>query len=218
MIFSHNFLESYELPSTTTDQGRIYSSPIGPLRSVTTILGESQDKTYLDAWRKAVGEEEAERQSSMATRHGSIIHDLAEKHLRNESWQKGIMPNNKFIMKQLAPLLDSHISEVYGIEYPLWSRYLKTAGRADLICDWDGFVAVADFKTSKETLTLQGVIERGYFLQTTAYSIMLEERRKIRATKLVIINIPEFEPPTFFVQYRDSYLKECIKIFTGRFL
>jgi len=192
-MFLHKRLKVKELPSTTLPDGRrLYHSPIGDLESVTTILAKHQDKSFLDAWRKAVGVEEADRESKMATRHGSIIHGLAEKHLMNEDWSKGIMPNNKIIMKQLAPLLDKHISVIRGIEFPLWSKHLRTAGRADLICHWDNFLMIGDFKTSKQTLSLNDVIERGYFIQTTAYSIMLEERTGLKTHHSVIINIPPY--------------------------
>ena len=213
-MFNHKFLEKEELPSTTNEDGRIYHSPVGDLRSVTTILGDNQDKEWLKEWQKAVGKEESDRESKMATRHGSTIHNLIESYLMN-AYSTPLMPTHKITMKKVMPLLDAHIHHILGIEFPLWSEKLRTAGRVDLISDWDHVLAIVDFKTSKNQLSMEEVIERGYFLQTTAYSLMLEERLGLRAQKNVIINIPEFEDPTFFIQYRGKYIPEVIRIFTG---
>ena len=215
-MFNHHFLPTEELRSTTTEEGRFYHSPIGDLRSVTTILGDNQDKSFLIEWKKAVGEVEAKRESDMATNHGTIIHRLIEKYLMNEDPLKGIMPNNKFLMKKLIPILDAHVGQILGIEYPLWSKFLRTAGKTDLISYWDTILAIVDYKTSKQQLSYNDCVERGYFLQTTAYSIMLEERKGLRAPLIVIINIPEFEDPCFYVEDRNKFIPKVVKIFTGK--
>jgi Kyanoviridae exonuclease len=216
MTFKHSFLPSVELTSTTTEEGRFYHSPIGDLRSVTTILGDYLEKTALNEWIKAVGKEIANREAAMAANHGSIIHNLIEQYLRNGNPLKGIMPNNKILMKKIMPLLDAHVSTVFDIEFPLWSKYLRTAGRTDLICNWDRKLSIVDYKTSKEQISYTDCLERGHFLQTTAYSIMLEERQGMRASNIVIINIPEFEEPCFYVENRDKFIPEVIKIFTKK--
>ncbi len=216
MIFNHHFLSSEELPSNTTEEGRFYHSPIGDLRSVTTILGDHQDKSFLVEWKKAIGEETANRESAMASNHGTIIHGLIETYLMNQDPMMKIMPNNKQIMKKLMPMLDEHVGNILGIEYPLWSKYLRTAGKTDLICSWDRMLSIADYKTSKEKLSYDDCLKRGYFHQTTAYSIMLEERKLVRAHYVVIINIPEFEEPCFYVEKREKFIPEVIEIFTGK--
>lgn len=215
--FKHSFFEADELPSTTSESGRVYHSPIGDLRSVTTILGERLDKTALNEWKKAVGEEEAAKQSGVASRHGTLVHDTLEKYIRNDpDWDKDISFLDKLIIDPVLPILRISIKEIFGIEYPLWSKHLRTAGKTDIICSWGGELAIADFKTSKTRLSYEDCIERGYFLQTTAYSIMLQERLGVIAPMVVIINIPEHEPPVSYEDDRNKFIPEVIRIFRGK--
>jgi genome maintenance exonuclease 1 len=51
---------------------------IAKLPSVTTILGETKDKSGLEKWRKRVGEAEADRISTLSMSRGTIMHRLIE--------------------------------------------------------------------------------------------------------------------------------------------
>ena len=51
---------------------------IAKLPSVTTILGETKDKSGLEKWRKKVGEKEADRISNLSMSRGTIMHRLIE--------------------------------------------------------------------------------------------------------------------------------------------
>ena len=51
---------------------------IAKLPSVTTILGETKDKSSLEKWKKRVGEKEANRISSLSMSRGTIMHRLIE--------------------------------------------------------------------------------------------------------------------------------------------
>ena len=51
---------------------------IAKLPSVTTVLGETKDKSGLDKWRKRVGEAEADRISTLSMNRGTIMHRLIE--------------------------------------------------------------------------------------------------------------------------------------------
>ena len=51
---------------------------IAKLPSVTTILGETKDKSGLEKWRKRVGEKEADRISNLSLSRGTIMHRLIE--------------------------------------------------------------------------------------------------------------------------------------------
>ena len=80
-------LDLIDLPVLERLDGEIrqYRTPEGLLYpSVTTVLGAAADKSGLDAWRKAVGEEEANRVSARAARRGTAVHSLCEKLVLNE--------------------------------------------------------------------------------------------------------------------------------------
>lgn len=51
---------------------------IAKLPSVTTILGETKDKSGLEKWRKKVGDKEADRISNLSMSRGTIMHRLIE--------------------------------------------------------------------------------------------------------------------------------------------
>src|SRR5271170_6482582 len=52
--------------------------------SITTVLSDYKKK-ILDAWRKKVGEIEAERIASTARIRGDAFHDMCERFIKNES-------------------------------------------------------------------------------------------------------------------------------------
>ena len=73
----HNLVVQ-EMSADTSDKGRFYTTPSGAvLPSVTTVLSV-QDKSGLDAWRKRVGEAEANRVMNQAATRGTAVHQLAE--------------------------------------------------------------------------------------------------------------------------------------------
>ena len=57
-----------------------------PVPSVTTILGDTGDKTALIAWRKRVGNAEATRISTEAAGLGTKVHNALEKYILGEEW------------------------------------------------------------------------------------------------------------------------------------
>ena len=78
---------------TQPDGKRFYTLPSGKVvPSVTTVIGAMKKKSIM-AWRKRVGEEEANRISSQASSRGTNVHTLCEKYLNNEPIPKDAMPD-----------------------------------------------------------------------------------------------------------------------------
>ena len=74
------------LERKSTPQGRQYVGDDNvPVPSVTTVLDKTSDKTALIAWRKRVGEEEANRVSRESAGLGTKVHNAIEKHILGES-------------------------------------------------------------------------------------------------------------------------------------
>lgn len=65
-------LRYYEVTENAT------GNVVGLYPSITTVLGETSDKSGLVAWRKKVGEAEAERISKLSMNRGTIMHRLVE--------------------------------------------------------------------------------------------------------------------------------------------
>jgi hypothetical protein len=51
---------------------------LGVFPSVTTVLGGTSDKSGLDAWKARIGEEEANRISTLSMNRGTVMHRLIE--------------------------------------------------------------------------------------------------------------------------------------------
>jgi len=176
--------ELKDLKSETFPDGkRYYTLEDGTkLPSVTTVLG-AQKKDAIMAWRKRVGEVEANRISKAATGRGTNVHTLCERYLNNESLGD-IMPDAKEMFKSIKPLLN-RINNIHYQEQALWSKQLGMAGRVDCIGEFDGVLSVIDFKTSKK---IKSKVEiEDYFWQTSAYALMYEELIGASINNLVII-------------------------------
>jgi hypothetical protein len=211
--FVHDFLPKTELEDVIIDGKRFYDTPAGKYKSVTTIIGESSDKSWLDAWRSRVGAEEADAILRQAGRRGTAVHSLAEKYVLNDpDWAKGGMTFNVWTFKKIAPLLDKHVDRVYGIEYPLWSDTLRTAGRTDLPCVFSGINTIGDFKTARSRKDRDSI--PGYFVQATAYALMMEERTGVKFPQVaVMIAEDEADVAKLYVERCRDWYSEVARIF-----
>ena len=60
-------------------QGRTYDvKDQVALASVTTILGETKDKSFLEDWKKRVGKEQAKKIMTDAAKRGTSMHNIIE--------------------------------------------------------------------------------------------------------------------------------------------
>jgi len=192
------------LNTETVDDKRYYVTPSGQrLPSVTTVLGAMKKKEIM-AWRRRVGEAEANRVSKLATGRGNRVHTLAEKYLMNESieWKKE-MPDAIEMFQSIVPHFDK-INNIHYMEQALWSEKIGLAGRVDLIAEWEGKLSVIDFKTSKRIKTEDKI--QDYFAQCVAYAMMYEERVGEPIDQIVILMAVENEQPLIFVKETKDYV------------
>ena len=77
------------------------------------------------------------------------------------------------------------INRVYLQEAALYSDYLQIAGRVDCIAEYDGELAIIDFKTSEAPKREQYLYD--YFVQECGYACMLQEVYGLSVKKLVTI-------------------------------
>ena len=182
---------------------------------MTTIIGESMDKSWLQSWKDRIGEEEAKQILTQAGTRGTAVHSLAERYVMNDpDWSKGAMPINVWTFKKIAPLLDRHVDSIFGIEYPLWSDMLRTAGRTDLPCVWDGVNTIGDFKTARSRKDRDSI--PGYFIQATAYALMMEERTGVKFPQVAImVAEDEGDVAKLYVERCRTWYPEVKRIFMG---
>lgn len=216
-IFSHSLVEYIHLECETTENGRYYITPKGDrFKSVTTILGEKLDHSWLEEWRSRVGDIKADQITAKAARRGSAVHGLAERYLLNEkNYIKGTMPHYVMPFEAIRKALEGRVGTVYAIEAPLYSTALKTAGRVDVVAEFDGIISVIDFKTSNRKKKEEDIYS--YFLQTTCYSLMFERMYNIPIKQIVIIMAVDDElTATIFKKNRNDYVKEVLNIFVEK--
>lgn len=160
-----------------TDDGKKYPS-------VTTVLAD-YGKEGIMAWRKRVGDKEADRVSRQATTRGTSVHKMVENYLNNAPpYSDEPLPNAKSLFVSMKSTLD-RINNIHCLESFLFSHELGLAGQVDCIAEFDGVLSVIDFKTSKRLKKKADI--NSYFMQTSAYAKMFEERTGLKVEQSVII-------------------------------
>jgi genome maintenance exonuclease 1 len=199
-----------DLKSETFPDGkRYYTLDDGTrLPSVTTVLG-AQKKQAIMEWRKRVGAEEANRISKQATSRGTNVHTICENYLNNKpDYMKGIMPDALEFFLSIKPYLNN-INNIHYQEVALWSKQLGLAGRVDCIAEYEGELAVIDFKTASRPKSRESIMD--YFWQTCAYALMYEELIGEPINNLVIIMAVKDEKPLIFKEKTSDHITGLVE-------
>lgn len=208
-MFSHVSVSLDKIKRVDFEGKRIYKTPTGEMYPSVTSVTSLHNKDSIIAWRKRVGEAEANRISTKAASRGTRMHSLCEDYLNNKPF-KNPMPDAYGMFKSIQPILDKYITNVHAIEAPLYSHHLKVAGTVDCIANFDNRLSIIDFKTSNKQKSEEYI--QNYFMQCSAYSVMFEERTGIPVPRLVVIIAVADDHPQIFVKKRDDYIGEFIKL------
>lgn len=200
-------LDYEDLEATTSASGRVYKTPDGDFPSITSVLSILSEEA-IQAWRKRVGEEEANKISYRASNRGTKVHSIIEAYLKNESVDD-FMFDIRASLANLKPILNNRISEIYHLECPLYSKYLGMAGRCDCVAKFDGVPSILDWKTSRYPKTRDKI--ENYFMQGAGYAIMFEERTGMPITNIVIVMDVDGHPPIVFKEHRDQWAPKLIE-------
>lgn len=188
-------------------EARLYETPDGSqYPSVTSVLS-LHSGNWLEQWKKEVGAEFAEATAARASKRGTAVHQLCEDYLT-----LGVAKPNLFdleLYKYLLPYLDK-IDNIRALETPLYSEFLKVAGTVDCIAEYEGKLAIIDFKTSSRVKTRDEI--HSYFMQTAAYAVAFEELTGIPVGHLVIIMAVDHHGVIIFKEKRDDWIHEFIKL------
>ncbi len=201
--FNHVGSDLQDLQTENIDGKRHYVTPNGSYISITTLLS-NLSKDSISRWRKRVGAEEANRISTKASRQGTAVHALCEQYIKNEEdFLTNSMPHLVEMFESIQPLLD-RIDNVHVTEGALYSDDLQLAGRTDLIAEFDGKLAIIDYKTSRRIKTWE--MCASYFMQGAFYAHAYEERTGIPINNIVIIMAVENEEPLLFRETKERWL------------
>lgn len=211
MNFVHRLFEEKPLSRITEDGKRLYVTESGDrYPSVTTALSYLSAKS-IRQWKERVGYDVANKIGSDAARAGTAVHNIAEKYVLNDPTWKDAMPIPLEKFNTIRPYLDDNVTEIYGVELRMYSDELQTAGTADLICLYDGVPTILDFKTSRRRKSKDDILS--YFMQGTAYSIMVKEHYGMDIEQIVILMAVNDDSPIVFVEPIHQYNQMVRKYF-----
>jgi hypothetical protein len=188
MRFTHKPVDLPKLDRETIDGVRYYKVPesngdLVKLVSITSVTSHYK-KEFFQKWRNKVGAEEADRITKRATSRGTDMHTLTEYYLNNDELPEVNVPISKILFNTAKPALNK-IDNILAQEASMYSLKLGIAGTVDCIAEYEGELAIIDFKTSKAVKPVEWI--EGYFVQASAYACMLYELTGIKAKKLIII-------------------------------
>ena len=203
--FNHVGSELQDLQTENINGKRHYVTPDGNRYISITALLSNLSKAGIQKWRERVGEAEANKISTKASRQGTRVHSICESYIKNEDGHlNGKMPNEVEMFNSINPLLDC-IDNVHCVEGALYSDELKLAGRTDLIAEFNEELAVIDYKTSRKIKTWEHC--HSYFMQGAFYAHAYEERTGVPVNDIVIIMAVENEKPLLFRETKDRWLE-----------
>jgi len=197
-----------DLAADTSPSGyRVYTTPDGrKMPSITTVLSDSKNDV-IEAWRKRVGDAEADRVLAFASWRGREVHNALECYVDGIPEDKISMLDNMIIRlgyEKIKKILGARLTTVHTQEVALYSDHFGIAGRSDLIGIFDGRRSVIDYKnaiTSKPKDWLDN-----HFMQSTFYSIAWEERTGVPIDQIVvIIAADDHNEAKVYVEKRDDW-------------
>lgn len=171
--------------------GRYYRGADGRrYPSITTVLDRMGDRSALDAWRARVGEEEAERVRAVSSRIGDAVHaQMSELAAHGTvAMERGEGDEAEAIRAHVARLrraVEGNVTAIYATEMPIKSDVLGAAGTVDLVCEWDGKLAIVDFKTKSRPMHPLS-LDR-YYVQAGFYAICWKEMFGSTPNRLVVL-------------------------------
>ena len=197
-----------ELSRVTKNHKRHYETPDGrAVPSVTTVLSATKDMTHLNAWKKRVGAQEAQRIATESANIGTVMHRSLEKHVKGEDRKPGSNLIQQKAHTMANVIIDNglnDVSEVWGSEVSLHYPELY-AGTTDLVGVYKGAPAIMDFKQARRLKKKEWVED--YYLQLVAYS---EAHNKLYDTQInsgrIFICTQNNEFQTFDIDNYDHWV------------
>jgi PD-(D/E)XK nuclease superfamily len=206
----HNYLGELELEKKEQNGIRLYNLPNGDWVPSITSVTSFYNRQIFVKWRERVGLEEANRITKRATARGTDFHQVCQDYLENKelNWDD-YQPLTKFMFYHLKPELDK-INNIHAIERTLYSQYLGLAGRVDCIAEYEGELAVIDFKTSEKIKPEEWI--ENYFVQEMFYAAAYYELTEIPIKKLITLMVtPGGEVKVFDKRNKGDYIKLLVR-------
>ena len=183
------------------------------LPSVTTILSQTRDQSFLTTWKNKVGHENAERIKNVSSNRGTAMHKFLEKYIEGVGYEDltTIGREAKIMAQKIIESGLKNITEYYGSEVSLYYHGLY-AGATDLVCMHDGMESIVDFKQANRPKRKEWIED--YYLQIAAYAMAHDHMHGSQIRQgIIMICTPDSYYQEFKVQdeelrmYRHKFLK-----------
>ena len=140
------------------------------LPSVTTVLAQTKDQSYITRWKEKVGEQEAARIKNYSSKRGTSMHKFLEKHIAGTGYDdlSSIGKEAKPMAEKIIEIGLTPITEYYGSEVMLHYPGLY-GGATDLVCMHNDKETIIDFKQSNRPKQKDWIED--YFIQIAAYAM-----------------------------------------------
>lgn len=218
-MFLHEDVPFVPIGRETIDGVRYYkvmgTDKLIRLPSITSVISH-RNKDKFKAWRKKVGEQEANNITRKATHRGTDAHTLIEEYLNNvePNEMSKVLPLSEFLFKQAKPTLN-RVNNILCQEQSLWSFEIGIAGSVDCIAEFDDELSIIDFKTSAKPKPREWIED--YFVQCAAYACMLYEMKGIMVKKFVIIMTCENGEVEVYEEYNKRKYISLLYDYVGEF-
>ena len=168
------------------------------LPSVTQILGRFKLATPLIIWANRLGLDGKDyfQELKNAGNIGTELHDLAEKHIKQEQYD---LPEDDRVINCFTQFLDWWHEQDYKVvwtEKTFVSKEYKYGGCPDLLVNNNILI---DFKTSKG-------IYADYLLQGSAYAQLIKENDGIQIEQFIIVQFPKEDDVTGIKKFNKEHL------------
>ena len=196
-----------------------YTWPEERLLSPSRILDRTSDKSFLEKWRKKVGEEEADRIVAYSIAVGKSMHAYLEGKIKNEKENSLLIDDpNKAMATKLAKIiikqgLKDKLQEVWGVEAHLhFGNYYR--GIADLVGIYEDEPCIIDFKQKRKPQSKNYDSIKNYFTQAVAYGVAHNRMCKTKIRKgIILVATHDYKFQKFVVE-GDAWRKHCRDFFT----
>ena len=191
-----------------------YIWPEERLLSPSRILDRTSDKSFLEKWRRKIGNEEADRIVAHSIAVGKSMHTYLERKIKNKKGSLLLAGDPNIAMAtKLAELiikkgLKGRLQEVWGVEAHLhFGNYYR--GIADLIGIYEDEPCIIDFKQKRKPQLEHYDSIKNYFTQMAAYGMAHNRMCKTKIRKgVVLIATHDRKFQTFTIK-GDAWRKHC---------
>ena len=204
------------IEQVTLPDRRFYRTPNGDEYLSATTLLKVLDDGGIDAWRKRVGEKEAQEIVEDAAGRGTHFHLLCEKYVTGEELIiPDLDPRHGVMFNRAKPHINK-FSEIYASEYALYSDKVQAAGTVDIVGSLNGLLTVGDFKSARYAgkhaeWGKKKVFK--YLIQCGGYGIMWYERYGQMPQQACIIMVSEYDLTCrFIVEPIKPFMKEFARV------